>query len=144
MQALVGYADAAGIATPTARLMNQLGLLYQTKARLKEAEPLFRRALRIDEAAYGPDHPDVATALNNLAELLRATNRPGEAEPLMHRALAILQRFRAATGHEHPNFRTALANYRWLLEDMALPPEEIEERLREFQPHAPDDEDQTS
>ena len=25
-----------------------------------EAEPLMRRALSIDEAAYGPDHPDVA------------------------------------------------------------------------------------
>jgi hypothetical protein len=34
-----------------------------------------RRALAIADASYGPDHPNVATALNNLAELLRATSR---------------------------------------------------------------------
>ena len=48
-----------------------------------------RRALAINEASYGNDHPDVATCLNNLATLLQDTNRPGEAEPLMRRALAI-------------------------------------------------------
>ena len=45
-----------------------------------------RRALAIDEASYGPDHPNVASDLNNLAQLLQATNRLGEAEPLMRRA----------------------------------------------------------
>jgi hypothetical protein len=43
--------------------------------RLSEAEPLYRRALAIDEKSFGPDHPNVARDLNNLAELLRATNR---------------------------------------------------------------------
>src|SRR5271154_62383 len=57
--------------------------------RLSEAEPLMRRALAIDEASFGPDHPDVASSLNNLAQLLKATNRLSEAEPLMRRALAI-------------------------------------------------------
>lgn len=33
-----------------------------------EAEPLFKRSLAIDEKAYGPDHPDVASDLKNLAE----------------------------------------------------------------------------
>lgn len=32
-----------------------------------EAEPLFKRSLAIDEKAYGPDHPDVASDLKNLA-----------------------------------------------------------------------------
>jgi hypothetical protein len=48
-----------------------------------------RRALPIWEAAYGPDHPNVATALKNLATPLKARNRLAEAEPLMRRALAI-------------------------------------------------------
>ena len=48
-----------------------------------------RRALAIDEKAYGPDHPTVGTALNNLAQLLQDTNRLAESEPLMRRALAI-------------------------------------------------------
>ena len=59
-----------------------------------------RRALAIDEASYGPDHPDVAIDLNNLASLLQATNRLGEAEPLMRRALAIDE---ASYGPDHPN-----------------------------------------
>ena len=34
--------------------------LLQATNRLGEAEPLMRRALAIDEASYGPDHPNVA------------------------------------------------------------------------------------
>ena len=36
-----------------------------------KAEPLFQRAVKIDEKALGSDHPDTATALNNLALLYR-------------------------------------------------------------------------
>jgi len=43
----------------------------------------------MDEASFGPEHPDVAIRLNNLAQLLKATHRPSEAEPLMRRALAM-------------------------------------------------------
>ena len=59
------------------------GLLFRTKARFAEAEPLHRRALAIDEASLGPEHPDVATGLNNLALLFNDTNRLAEAEPLL-------------------------------------------------------------
>ena len=41
------------------------------------AEPLYRRALAIDEKSFGPEHPNVASGLNNLALLLRATNPAG-------------------------------------------------------------------
>jgi tetratricopeptide (TPR) repeat protein len=70
-------------------LLNQVGLLLDTKARYSEAEPLYRRALAIDEQSYGIEHTIVAIRLNNLAQLLQATNRLAEAEPLMRRALAI-------------------------------------------------------
>ena len=46
-----------------------------------------RRALEIDEASYGLDHPGVATDLNNLAGLLQTTNRLAEAESLIGRAI---------------------------------------------------------
>ena len=82
--------------------LNNLAQLLQATNRLAEAEPLMRRALAIDEAAYGPDHPAVARDLNNLAQLLQATNRLAEAEPLMRRALVILLSF----GFEHPNLQT--------------------------------------
>ena len=87
-------------------------LLHATN-RLAEAEPLYRRALAIDEASYGPDHPDVATDLNNLAALLQATNRLAEAEPLYRRALAIDE---ASYGPDHPDVATVLNNLAVLLQ----------------------------
>ncbi len=112
VKAVACFADAAGLAKTTARLLNQLGLLLASKAAYEEAEPLLRRALVINEAAYGPDHPDVARDLNNLAQLLQATNRLSEAEPLMRRALAITE---AAYGPDHPTVARGLNNLAQLL-----------------------------
>ncbi len=72
-----------------------------------------RRALAIDEASFGKDHPDVAINLNNLATLLQATNRLGEAEPLMRRALAITE---ASLGKDHPTVAIRLNNLAALLQ----------------------------
>ena len=82
-----------------------------------------RRALAIDEASFGPDHPNVATRLNNLAQLLQATNRLAEAEPLMRRALAIDE---ASFGPDHPNVASDLNNLAQLLQ--------ATNRLREAEP----------
>jgi tetratricopeptide (TPR) repeat protein len=112
--AVARRADEAGIAAPTARLFNDLGLLFQMKARYVEAEPLMRHALAIDEKAQGPNHPDVATNLNNLARLLLDTNRLAEAEPLMRRALTIDE---TSFGPEHPNVAIGLNNLAQLLQD---------------------------
>jgi tetratricopeptide (TPR) repeat protein len=110
--ALASRADAAGIAEPTGRLYSDLGTLSYAKARSAEAEPLMRRALAIDEASYGPDHPRVAIDLNNLAQLLQDTNRLDEAEPLMRRALAIDE---ASYGPDHPRVAIDLNNLAQLL-----------------------------
>ncbi len=72
-----------------------------------------RRALGIDEASYGPDHPNVARDLSNLAQVLKATNRLGEAEPLMRRALGIDE---ASYGPDHPNVAVRLNNLAALLQ----------------------------
>ena len=64
-------------------------MLLKDTNRFGEAEPLLRRALEIDKASYGEQHPTVAVRLNNLGQLLTDTNRFGEAEPLMRRALEI-------------------------------------------------------
>jgi tetratricopeptide (TPR) repeat protein len=111
------------------RLNNLAALLLATN-RLAEAEPLMRRALQIDEDSYGKDHPNVAIRLNNLAQLLKATNRLAEAEPLMRRALAILAGFQRASGHEHPNFRTAIGNYVRLLTAMGFSDDVVRTRIR--------------
>jgi hypothetical protein len=97
--------DSAGTPTfPT--LLSNLALLLQATNRLGDAEPLMRRALAIDEASYGSEHPNVARDLNNLASLLQATNHLG-AEPLMRGALTI---FEASLGTEHPSTQTVAHN----------------------------------
>jgi|CXWL01.1.fsa_nt_gi tetratricopeptide (TPR) repeat protein len=113
-RAVTGHADAAGIAEPTARLMNHLGVLLLAKALHGEAEPLMARVVSIVEASLGANHPSVAAALNNLATLLQATNRLDEAEPLMARVVSIVE---ASLGANHPNVATALNNLAQLLQD---------------------------
>jgi tetratricopeptide (TPR) repeat protein len=116
--AVARHADAVGVSVRTSFLMHSLAVYLQARCQFAEAEPLYRRAMAIDEASYGPDHPAVARDLNNLAMLLQATNRLAEAERLSRRNLETLLQFTRATGHEHPNFYAAVANYRALLEDM--------------------------
>ena len=74
-----------------------------------------RRALSIDEASFGAEHPTAAIRLNNLAQLLQDTNRLDEAEPLMKRALLICQ---TSLGEEHPTTKTAQDNYQQLVDAM--------------------------
>ncbi|MBX7211649.1 MAG: tetratricopeptide repeat protein [Verrucomicrobiaceae bacterium] len=105
-------ASGHAIAEPTAELMNNVAMMLYTKAKHQEAEPLLRRALEIDEASFGKDHPNVAANLNNLAQLLQTTNRPAEAEPLMRRALAINE---ASSGHDDPTLADNLNNLAHLL-----------------------------
>ncbi len=93
--------------------LNDHAQLLQETNRLVEAEPLMRRALAIDEASYGKDHPEVATDLGNLAQLLYHTNRMTEAEPLMWRALAI---YEASYGKDHSNVSIRLNNLAGLLQ----------------------------
>ena len=102
---------------------NDLAQLLQATNRLKEAEPLMRRALEISKASFGEQHPAVAIGLNNLAQLLKATNRLKEAEPLMRRALEISK---ASFGEQHPAVAIGLNNLAHLLKDT--------NRLKEAEP----------
>jgi tetratricopeptide (TPR) repeat protein len=96
-----------------AGLLNRQATLLHEIAQYADAEPLFRRALAIDEASYGPDHPNVAIDLNSLALLLKDTNCLAEAEPLMRRALAIGE---ASYGPDHPDVAIRLNNLAQLLQ----------------------------
>lgn len=87
-------------------------LLLNTKSMHIQAEPHIRRALKLDEARYGPDNPHVAIRLNNLVSLLQDTNRLAEAEPLMRRALQINE---ANFGPDHPSVALCLNNLASLL-----------------------------
>ncbi|MFM7640796.1 MAG: tetratricopeptide repeat protein [Cyanobium sp.] len=96
-----------------AGLLDRQASLLQVIAQFDDAEPLFRRALAIDEGSYGPNHPKVARDLNNLAHLLKETNRLAEAEPLMRRALAIGE---ACYGNDHPEVAVTVNNLASLLQ----------------------------
>lgn len=91
----------------------EAALLY-TQARYAEAEPLYKRSLRIREEALGPDHPLVAQSLNDLGVLYRTQGRYPEAEPLYQRSLAIRER---ALGASHPDTATSLNNLGRLFHD---------------------------
>jgi len=110
---VVLHADAAGLPEPTGRLMNELGLLLNTKGLFAEAERLYRRVLDIDQTVLGSDHQEVAIDLNNLATLLQDTNRLDEAEPLMRRALDIAE---ATSGDDHTVIASYLNNLAQLLQ----------------------------
>ena len=88
--------------------------------RPSEADPLFRRALAIEEKNHGADDPNVARVLNNLAGLLNATNRPSEAEPFFRRALLINEK---TYGADHPEVATVLSNLARLLSATNRPSE---------------------
>jgi tetratricopeptide (TPR) repeat protein len=75
---------------PSTAALNNLAQLYQAQGRYEEEEPLFRRALTINEKTLPPDHP--STILENYASLLREMNRPREAQTLEQRAKAIRTR----------------------------------------------------
>ncbi len=113
-----------------ARDLSNLASLMQMTNRLSEAEPLVRRALLINESSFGLDHPSVARDLNNLAQLLKVTNRLNEAEPLMRRAIIIFVKFRNKNNYIHPNFETAVGNYREILNQQGKSDDEIKDLLK--------------
>ncbi len=78
--------------------LNNLALLYYNQGKYAQAEPLYQRALAIDEKALGPEHPQVATVLENYAALLHKLNRDAEADKMEARAQAI----RAKHAQENP------------------------------------------
>jgi tetratricopeptide (TPR) repeat protein len=106
------HAQAIGNPSPSASLLNQLGVYFSSRAEHQSAERVLRRALAIDEQSFGPHHPKVAIRLNNLAQLLQATNRLEDAEPLMRRALAIDEQ---PFGPHHPKVAIDLNNLAQLL-----------------------------
>ena len=74
-----------------AAALNNLALAHYAQGDLDAAEPLYARALEIDEAALGPDHPGIATDLGNLALLHKKREDHAKAEPMFRRALEIVE-----------------------------------------------------
>ena len=82
------------------RLWNSLGWHLDDVADYAGARGAYERALAIDEQAFGPEHPKVATGVNNLGLVLQHLGDLAGARACLERALAIDEQ---ALGPEHPN-----------------------------------------
>ncbi|MFC7273585.1 tetratricopeptide repeat protein [Paractinoplanes rhizophilus] len=109
----VGGADLAA-------LLGEHALFDQSQGRYRAKFEAEARALRIEEAEFGPDHPFVAVRLNNLANTVVALGYPADAEPLQRRSLAITER---AFGPDHPDVAIRLNNLALTLIDLGRPAE---------------------
>ncbi|MDH3739346.1 MAG: tetratricopeptide repeat protein [Alphaproteobacteria bacterium] len=81
--------------------------IYKNQRRFGEAEPLYEKALAIEEELLGPEHPDLADKFGNLAELNRNQGNYAQAEQFYKRALKIDQK---ALGQAHPHVALGLHN----------------------------------
>jgi CHAT domain-containing protein/tetratricopeptide (TPR) repeat protein len=90
-----------------ASILNNLGILYETRGKYADAEDLYRRALAIKEKALGANDPGLARTLGNLANVYTAQEKYADAERLYERALAIEHR---ALGANHPAVAGTLSN----------------------------------
>jgi tetratricopeptide (TPR) repeat protein len=107
-RATTGETERLNIApNETARLMNQVGLYLQDLAELAEAKTLFERALKIDEATFGKDHPAVAIRVNNLGGVLRDLGDLPRAKECYEHVIKI---FEDNLGANHSNVATAVNN----------------------------------
>ncbi|MCH8807766.1 MAG: tetratricopeptide repeat protein, partial [Planctomycetes bacterium] len=69
-QAALAHAEALADIPRSGFLGNQLGLYLQNRARFDDALAALRTAERIDRAAFGDEHPEVATDVNNIGGVL--------------------------------------------------------------------------
>jgi Tfp pilus assembly protein PilF len=98
---------------------------------------LLERALRIEEAQFGPDHPQVATTLNNLGVVWGDLGQPAKALEVFERALRILE---GAYGPDHPQVAATLSNLGAVWSNLGQPAkahEVFERALRILHAHFP-------
>lgn len=72
-------------------LPGDVGNIATKQGRLVEARAYLERSLAIFERAWGPHHPEVASALDDLALVAVAAERPADGRALAERAVAILE-----------------------------------------------------
>jgi len=114
--ASAGQAEALGVAPEaTGRLLNQTGLYLKGRAEFAEAKAAFERALAIGEAAFGPDHPNVARDVNNLGSVLQDLGDLAGARAAFERVLGILEK---ALPPEHPYIAVTVNNLGSVLQDL--------------------------
>ena len=99
----------------TAGLLNQAAGYLQMKGEFLEAKNNLEQALKIDEAVYGPDHPNVATIANNRGSVLQDLGELDEARKCFERALKIDE---AVYGPDHLAVAIDVNNLGSVLKDL--------------------------
>jgi eukaryotic-like serine/threonine-protein kinase len=94
-----------------AELRSTIGEVYLALGDFKKAEAMFREALRLRQAVWGAEHPDVASSLRLLAVALAEQVDPA-CEPLFRAALAMRRKL---LGNEHLDVAQSLDNMALLL-----------------------------
>jgi tetratricopeptide (TPR) repeat protein len=96
-------------------LLSQVGLHHHRLGDLQGAQILFERALAVDQAALGPEHPSVARDWNHFGLLRRDRFDLPAAQEAFRNALAIAE---AMHGGEHPYVARYVNNLGTVLLDM--------------------------
>jgi tetratricopeptide (TPR) repeat protein len=113
---VVEHAERLAIeAKATSQLLAGIARYQETRAQYSTARTNYERALTIAEAAYGANHPEVATAVNNLGVVLPAAGDYAGARPQFERALTITETIR---GPNHPSVGVGLFNLARILKDL--------------------------
>src|SRR5205085_9839739 len=94
-------------------IANNIGAIMQAQGDLVGALEYSRRALKIDEKVYGPDHPMVATVANNIGQILKAQGDLAGALAYLQRALKIDEKVYCP---DDPSTKIIAANLRSLQE----------------------------
>jgi Tfp pilus assembly protein PilF len=97
----------------------------------EQGRAVLQRALAINEATFGPEHPDVAGTLTNLGLVQQHLGERAAARATLQRALAIFERFLGPT-HAHT------LQVKWILQriDQAANEEAGSHRFRLFRRRA--------
>ncbi len=88
--------------------INNLAAIYELGTESQKAEPLFVRAIRLDEKSFGPESPEVGTDLNNLGLLYLLSRRYDDSQKVYQRALAIRIK---AFGESDPAVAETMSGY---------------------------------
>ena len=83
-----------------ASLLTDIAALHSEHERFATAQPLYERALRVQEKLLGKEHADTVQTLTDLAICYLDQGLNNQGRPLLERALALQEK---ALGGQHPD-----------------------------------------
>jgi tetratricopeptide (TPR) repeat protein len=113
---VTGHSERLNVSpSQTSDLLNRVAMYLLARAQLPAARASFERALRVDQAAHGRDHPDVARDLHGLGWALKELGDLEDARAKFEEAVRVDQ---ATQGRDHPDVARDLHGLGWALKDL--------------------------